>query len=167
MIEDKARELGVAVLDFGISKSLRATGEVGTGERVRMRNLRLQAEPGGHEHARFTRVEMHEHAASKQKWLECHGIEHWTHFYTDYGVALQKRFFGHFLKGEDTGWDKQPPVQLNVRHPGEKFVLRNESEWPLARTKWTKLHLGVNGSLTPQGPGWNERPDNTMNGRES
>ena len=27
-------------------------------------------------------------AASKQKWLECHGIEHWTHFYTDYGVAL-------------------------------------------------------------------------------
>ena len=38
--------------------------------------------------------------------------------------ALQKRFFGHFLKGEDTGWDKQPPVQLQVRHPSEKFVER-------------------------------------------
>jgi hypothetical protein len=25
-------------------------------------------------------------AASKQKWLEVHGIEHWTHFYTDYGL---------------------------------------------------------------------------------
>ena len=24
-------------------------------------------------------------AASKDKWLEAHGIEHWTHFYTDYG----------------------------------------------------------------------------------
>ena len=40
-------------------------------------------------------------AASKDKWLEAHGIEHWTHFYTDYGVALQKRFFDHFLKGEN------------------------------------------------------------------
>ena len=45
-------------------------------------------------------------AASRRKWLEVHGIEHWTHFYTDYGVELQKRFFGHFLKGEDTGWDE-------------------------------------------------------------
>ena len=56
-------------------------------------------------------------AASKHKWLEVHGIEHWTHFYTDYGVKLQKRFFDHFLKGEDNGWDEQPRVQLQVRHP--------------------------------------------------
>ena len=80
-------------------------------------------------------------AAAKEKWLEVHGIEHWTHFYTDYGVNLQKKFFGHFLKGEDTGWDKQPKVQLQVRHPGETFVERHESEWPLARTQWTKLYL--------------------------
>jgi uncharacterized protein len=80
-------------------------------------------------------------AASKEKWLEAHGIEHWTHFYTDYGVALQKRFFGHFLKGESTGWDKQPPVQLHIRHPGETFVVRDEQEWPLARTQWTRLYL--------------------------
>jgi len=80
-------------------------------------------------------------SASKQKWLEVHGIEHWTHFYTDYGVNLQKKFFGHFLKGEDTGWKKQPKVVLQVRHPGEKFIERNEQEWPLARTRWTKLYL--------------------------
>jgi predicted acyl esterase len=80
-------------------------------------------------------------AASRQKWLEVHGIEHWTHFYTDYGVALQKRFFGHFLKGDKTGWTRQPRVTLQVRHPGERFVERHESEWPLARTRWTKLYL--------------------------
>jgi predicted acyl esterase len=80
-------------------------------------------------------------AASAQKWLEVHGIEHWTHFYTDYGVALQKRFFGHFLKGEDTGWLQEPKVRLQVRHPGERFVERHEAEWPLARTEWTKLYL--------------------------
>src|SRR5215510_2106597 len=61
-------------------------------------------------------------AASKNKWLEVHGLDHWTHFYTDYGLGLQKKFFGHFLKGEATGWDKQPKVLLQVRHPGEKFV---------------------------------------------
>jgi len=80
-------------------------------------------------------------AASTAKWLEVHGLEHWTHFYTDYGVGLQKRFFGHFLKGEDTGWLRQPRVLLQVRHPGERFVERHESEWPLARTRWTRLYL--------------------------
>ena len=38
-------------------------------------------------------------AAAKDKWLEAHGIEHWTHFYTDYGRKLQLRFFDHFLHG--------------------------------------------------------------------
>jgi uncharacterized protein len=80
-------------------------------------------------------------AGSKQKWLEVHGDTHFTHFYSTYGEELQKRFFGHFLKGEDTGWDKQPYVSLNIRHPGEKFVLRAEKEWPLARTQWTKYFL--------------------------
>jgi predicted acyl esterase len=80
-------------------------------------------------------------APSKQKWLEAHGDTHWLEFYTDYGVKLQKRFFGHFLKGKDTGWSRQPAVQLLIRHPGEKFVERHENEWPLARTQWTKLYL--------------------------
>ena len=74
-----------------------------------------------------------------------HGIEHWTEFYTDYVIRIQKRFFGHFLKGEDTGWSKQPRVSLLVRHPGEKFVERHEDEWPLNRTRWSKFHLHPEG----------------------
>jgi uncharacterized protein len=80
-------------------------------------------------------------AASKDKWLEAHGIEHWTHFYTDYGREQQLRFFDYFLHGKASGWDKQPKVLLQVRHPGEKFVERAENEWPLARTRWTKFYL--------------------------
>jgi len=88
---------------------------------------------------------------SKQKWLEVHGASHWSLFYSAYGLALQKRFFDHFLKGIDNGWDKQPPVQLNIRHPGEKFVLRMEKEWPLARTQWTKFYLDPAGmALSPK-----------------
>ena len=79
--------------------------------------------------------------ASKQKWLETHGGSHWAPFYTDYGVKLQKRFFDYFLKGKNNGWDRQPRVTLQVRHPGEKFVQRHEKAWPLARTKWTRFYL--------------------------
>jgi len=80
-------------------------------------------------------------SASGEKWLEVHGIEHWTEFYTDYGVEIQKRFFGHFLKGEDTGWMDQPKVSLLIREPGEEFAPRAESEWPLERTEWTRWYL--------------------------
>jgi uncharacterized protein len=80
-------------------------------------------------------------AASAQKWLEVHGKEHWTHFYTDYGRKLQLAFFDHFLKGARNGWAERPRVTLQVRHPGEVFTERFENEWPLARTQWTKFHL--------------------------
>jgi uncharacterized protein len=92
-------------------------------------------------------IEGYLRAASPQKWLEMHALEHWTHFYTDYGVALQKRFFGHFLKGEETGWERQPPVQITLRHPGHRFEIRAEHEWPLARTQWTTFKLGADLSL--------------------
>src|SRR5437867_4544572 len=79
-------------------------------------------------------------AASKDKWLEAHGLEHWTHFYTDYGVKLQRRFFDCFLKGANNGWKNQPRVQLQVRHV-DRFVERHEDEWPIARTQWTRFYL--------------------------
>ena len=79
-------------------------------------------------------------AASRHKWLEAHGIEHWTHFYTDYGREQQLRFFDCFLHGKEEGWAKQPKVLLQVRHV-DKFVPRAENEWPLKRTRWTKFYL--------------------------
>lgn len=98
-------------------------------------------------------LEGFERAASEQKWLEVHGDTHYTHFYSGYGRDLQRRFFDHFLKGIDNGWDAEPPVQLNIRRPGERFVLRKEFEWPLARTAWTRFYLGLPGmSLEQEAP---------------
>jgi predicted acyl esterase len=89
-------------------------------------------------------------AASTQKWLEMHGGSHWAPFYTDYGVQMQKKFFDFFLKGESNGWDREPRVRLQVRHP-DRFVERHENEWPLARTQWTHFHLDPDGMrLSPQ-----------------
>ena len=86
---------------------------------------------------------------SKDKWLEAHGIEHWTHFYTDYGRKLQLRFFDFYLKNKGD-WNKQPKVQLQVRRI-DKFVERHENEWPIARTRWTKMYLS--GSALSGSPG--------------
>jgi predicted acyl esterase len=80
-------------------------------------------------------------ASSREKWLEVHGDSHWSLFSAAYGLKLQKRFFDCYLRGLDNGWKDTPPVMLNVRHPGERFVLRYENEWPLARTRWTKFFL--------------------------
>jgi predicted acyl esterase len=87
---------------------------------------------------------------SKDKYLEAHGLEHWTHFYTDYGRKLQLKFFDHYLKGKDSGWKSQPKVLLQVRHV-DKFVERKENEWPLARTQWTRMYLS--GSSLSASPG--------------
>jgi predicted acyl esterase len=86
-------------------------------------------------------------AASRYKWLEVHGLEHWTEFYTDYGVALQKRFFDRYLKGAENGWERRPRVQLQIRHI-DRYVERDEDEWPLARTRWTRFYLDPD----PPGP---------------
>jgi predicted acyl esterase len=96
-------------------------------------------------------VEGFMNAASEDKWLEMHGIEHWTHFYTDYGRNLQKRFFDYFLKGEQNDWRSQPKVYLQVRHPGEKFVPRAETSWPLASTQWTNMYLDASNQTLQTG----------------
>lgn len=96
-------------------------------------------------------------AGSRQKWLEMHGGTHWTDYYTPEGRALMRRFYDHFLKEEDNGWDAQPPVLLNVRHPGEKFEPRHEHEWPLARTQWTRVYLDADGSKLDAQPPATER----------
>lgn len=85
-------------------------------------------------------IEAFVRSGSSQKWLEMHGLEHWTEFYTDYGIDLQRRFFDHFLKNEDNGWDKEPPLLLQIRHV-DGYKQRKEGQWPLERTQWTQFHL--------------------------
>ncbi|MGD9764938.1 MAG: CocE/NonD family hydrolase [Candidatus Binatia bacterium] len=96
---------------------------------------------GGHGLHLRGNVEGFQQAGSRQKWLDFHCLEHWTEFYTSRGIALQKRFFDHFLKGEDNGWAAEPRVQMEVRHPTAPFTRRTAAEWPLPETQWAKLHF--------------------------
>ncbi len=96
-------------------------------------------------------IEGYMRAGSRHKWLEMHGGSHWAGFYTDYGNDIQRRFFDHFLQGADNGWDKQPPVQLQIRQVDGSFTQRTESAWPIERTRWTKFFLQARDrKLTPE-----------------
>ena len=79
-------------------------------------------------------------AGSQEKWLDMHIGTHFESFYLPAYVERQKRFFGHFLKGEATGWDREPMIRLEIRSP-EGVVPRHETEWPLARTEWQRHYL--------------------------
>jgi predicted acyl esterase len=82
-----------------------------------------------------------ERAGSSEKWLNFHCLEHWTEYYTREGIALQKRFLGHFLKGEDNGWGSEPRVVMQVRHPKAPFGKETAADWPLPNTQWTRFYL--------------------------
>jgi uncharacterized protein len=79
--------------------------------------------------------------SSKDKWLSMHVGTHWDSFYLpEFVENVQRPFFDHFLKGENNGWDREPRVQLAIRGP-DSAPFRMETEFPLARTQWTKFYL--------------------------
>ena len=92
-------------------------------------------------------------AGSPEKWLSTHVGTHWESFYLPEYVAMQKRFFDHFLKGLDNGWDAVPRVQLGVRQADGTVQHRDETEFPLARTRYVPYLLdAAEGVLSPAAP---------------
>ena len=82
-------------------------------------------------------------AASKHKKLRIHAGTHVHPFYTEEGRRDQLRFFDYWLKGIDNGIMNEPPVKLAIRKGHDEIEWRNEHEWPLKRTKWTKLYFDL------------------------
>jgi putative CocE/NonD family hydrolase len=64
-------------------------------------------------------------------------------FYSEDGRRDQIRFFDYWLKGIDNGVMDEARVKLAIRQGGDAFEWRGEHEWPLKRTRWTKLYLDV------------------------
>jgi putative CocE/NonD family hydrolase len=56
--------------------------------------------------------------------------------------AYWLRWFDHWLKGVDNGLSREPPVRIFLM---SENVWRDENEWPIARTQWTKYYLHSNG----------------------
>jgi len=76
----------------------------------------------------------------------------WSHlrYLTNPALNAQMlRWFDHWLKGKDTGLMQEPEVAIYDTGTND---WRHEAEYPIARTQWTKLHLGPNATLTPTPP---------------
>ncbi|MCB0896953.1 MAG: CocE/NonD family hydrolase [Nocardioidaceae bacterium] len=85
-----------------------------------------------------------EKISSTEKHLHTHRGGKWSEFYSDDGRAAQLQFFDRHLRGLDV--PVLPPVRLEVRDRGDRVVeVRDEQEWPLARTVWTPRYLIGNG----------------------
>jgi hypothetical protein len=125
--------------------------------------------------ARFN--ELRRRVRSAQRLL----IGPWLHGYDEFGRSwcgevdfgeaaalrdldgLRLRWFDRWLKGARNGVDEEPPIRLFVmgggsgrrnaagrlEHGGR---WRDEREWPLARTVWTRLYLHPGGGLRSEAP---------------
>ncbi|MFW7348373.1 MAG: CocE/NonD family hydrolase [Pigmentiphaga sp.] len=89
-------------------------------------------------------------AASKDKWLEMHTDSHFGSAYLEQSLQVQTRFFDHFLREVDNGFEREPRLLLTIRDPrGDQR--RQEHEWPLSGTQWTPLFLAP-GKLQTDAP---------------
>jgi predicted acyl esterase len=89
-------------------------------------------------------------AVTPHKKLRIHLGSHVHPFYTEEGRRDQIRFLDYWLKGIDNGVMDEPPVKLAIRKGADAFEWREEHEWPLKRTRWTKLYLDLS---SPQAAG--------------
>lgn len=96
---------------------------------------------GGHNLHLRGNIEGYMRAGSREKWLELHGGTHFTDFYKREGTELQRKFFDHYLKGVDNGWENTAPVTLRIRHPYEHFETREEPCWPPRAITWQPYYL--------------------------
>jgi predicted acyl esterase len=61
-------------------------------------------------------------------------------FYEEWAKHRQLRFLDRWLKDAPNGAEHDAPVRLAIRSAGS-VTWRDEHEWPLARTRWSPLHL--------------------------
>jgi predicted acyl esterase len=110
-------------------------------------------------------IEGYLQAGSEFKYLRVITGRHDLPFYYTEEVEVQRSFLDAFLKGEDrVGWSvkgKVPAVDLVLRKGDVGFddakaervyERRTETEWPIARTRYTKFYLTPEQSLSQVQP---------------
>ncbi|PVH82822.1 X-Pro dipeptidyl-peptidase protein-like protein [Cadophora sp. DSE1049] len=104
-------------------------------------------------------------AGSKLKYLRFITGRHDLPFYCKEEVKVQQSFLDAFLKDDDrVGWSvpgKVGPVSMILRkgdvgfnnpEAEKKYIRREESAWPIPKTKYTKFHLTPESTLESTSP---------------
>jgi uncharacterized protein len=81
---------------------------------------------------------------SKDKWLRVNDTNEWHDQYTQQNVEDLRRFFDHYLKGVDNGWEETPRVRVTVMDPGDGGEHKPNvpyEAWPVPEAAYQKLYL--------------------------
>lgn len=85
-------------------------------------------------------------AGSIERFAFNHRGPKWAMFYGAEAREAQLQFFERYLKQLEV--PRLPTLRLEVREDARTVAeVREESEWPLARTEWRSLHLSSGGKL--------------------
>lgn len=90
-------------------------------------------------------------AGSAERHAYSHRAGKWATFYGAEARATQLAFFERHLRGAAA--EPLPRFRLEVRESRERVAaVRQEAEWPLARTRWRPLYLSAEGRLADSVP---------------
>jgi uncharacterized protein len=88
-------------------------------------------------------------AGSVERHAYAHRGPKWSTFYGEPARQVQLAFFDRHLRERDV--TPLPPMRLEVQDRADHVIeVRDEQEWPLARTDWRQLYLGSGGTLSEQ-----------------
>ena len=92
--------------------------------------------------------------ASTEKWLRIHNVQEWPDYYDDRNVEDLRRFFDHYLKGEQNGWEETPRVRYAVLDmAGGDTIETPANAFPPEGVTYAKYYLeGASRALTTQAP---------------
>ena len=92
--------------------------------------------------------------ASQDKWLRVHNGQEWPDYYDHDNTEDLRRFYDHFLKGADNGWESTPRVRYSLLDlQGGDRVNLPAASFPPAEVTNTKYYLdGLRRTLDVQAP---------------
>ncbi|MCM2410771.1 CocE/NonD family hydrolase [Streptomyces sp. RKAG290] len=93
--------------------------------------------------------------ASQEKWLRIHSTQEWPDYYDEANREDLCRFFDHYLKGEDNGWEQTPRVRYaTLDLHGTDRVEQPADTFPPAGVENTKFYLDASSrTLRREAPG--------------
>lgn len=92
-------------------------------------------------------------AKTKNKWIRIHDAQEWADLYKKRNSDDLQKFYDHYCKGIENGWEETPPVRLTlISFTGKDIVERPEQEYPLARTQLQTFYLDSSSVSIRSGP---------------
>jgi len=79
--------------------------------------------------------------ASEEKWLRIHNTQEWPDYYDEEGTRDRLRFFDHYLRGVDNGWEDTPRVRYSLLDMEDGDVVNiPDMQFPPADVRYVTLY---------------------------